>query len=286
MKKILNYAGLVKFSHTIFALPFALIGYVYGLVSYGLIFEWLLLVKILLCMIFARNTAMGFNRWVDRMIDAKNPRTASREIPTGKISARETRWFIIINAFLFLLVTLTINPLTLFLAPVALFIIMGYSYTKRFTAWSHVVLGVSLAIAPVGAYIAVTGSIAVVPVLLAGLVITWVAGFDIIYSLQDENFDRQSGLHSVPAHFGVKKSITISVLLHMISIYAVVVIGTYSGGEIVYWIGAALFTLVLVVQHILARPSRIDKIGATFTLINGVASILYALCTIIDLLAF
>lgn len=284
MKKINHYASLVKFSHSIFAMPFALIGYVYALVVCDVSFSWLLLCQVVLCMIFARNAAMGFNRWVDRSIDARNPRTASREIPTGKVSVREAGWFVLLNALLFVATAITINKLTAILAPVALFIIMGYSYTKRFTAWSHVVLGVALAIAPGGAYIAVAGALGVVPVLLAGVVISWVAGFDIIYSLQDSEFDRSHGLHSVPARFSVGQSIGISIALHVVTLYGVAVIGLYAGFGGLYWIGAMLFAVVLIVQHILARPSRLDRIGASFTLINGFASIIYAGFTIADLL--
>ncbi len=177
-----RYASLVKFSHTVFAMPFALLSYVYALVSTAVPFDWLLLVKILLCMVFARNAAMGFNRWADRDIDAKNPRTAGREIPAGKITPRAALAFVIGNCVAFVAAAAWINCLALWLSPVALAVLLGYSLTKRFTAWSHVVLGLALAIAPVGAYIAVTGSVALFPVLLAVAVLTWTAGFDILYS--------------------------------------------------------------------------------------------------------
>lgn len=284
MNLVSKYASMVKFAHTVFAMPFALIGYVYALTSTATPFDWVLLVKILFCMVFARNTAMGFNRLIDRAIDAKNPRTVSREIPSGKISVTSARWFVAVNAIGFLVAAALINKLTLMLAPVALFVVMGYSYCKRFTAWSHIVLGVALAIAPAGAYIAVTGSIGIVPVLLAGLVITWVSGFDIIYSLQDAEFDRANGLHSVPARFSTRGAIIISIILHLVSVYAVWVIGIFYGGGKLYWTGTALFCLVLVYQHIMARPSNLDRIGATFTLVNGVASICYAAFFVADLL--
>ena len=148
---------MVKFSHTIFAMPFALVGYTWALTSTAAVFDWVLLVQVVACMVFARNTAMGFNRWADRHIDAENPRTASREIPSGQISPRAALSFVIVNALLFIAVTATINPLTLCLSPVALLVVMGYSYCKRFTALAHIVLGLALGIAPVGAYIAVTG---------------------------------------------------------------------------------------------------------------------------------
>lgn len=183
--------------------------------SNGLPFEWPVLVKVLLAMVLARNTAMGFNRWADRRIDAQNPRTSGREIPSGTISARNALWFVVLNAVLFVLVAWWINPLALALSPVALLVLTGYSLTKRFTAWCHIVLGVALGIAPIGAYVAVTGQLAVFPILLCGLVITWCGGFDIVYALQDVEFDRKHGLHSVPARWGVRGGIAISIALHL-----------------------------------------------------------------------
>ena len=279
-----RYASLVKFSHTVFAMPFALLSYVYALVSTAVPFDWLLLVKILLCMVFARNAAMGFNRWADRDIDAKNPRTAGREIPAGKITPRAALAFVIGNCVAFVAAAAWINCLALWLSPVALAVLLGYSLTKRFTAWSHVVLGLALAIAPVGAYIAVTGSVALFPVLLAVAVLTWTAGFDILYSLQDASFDRSNGLHSVPARFSAVPSTLISILLHVFAVAAVAVLGALYRLGVWYWVGFGLFTAVLVVQHVLYRPSRIDRIGASFGLVNGLASVSYAAMSIVALL--
>lgn len=286
MKTIVKYASFVKFSHTVFALPFALVGYVYALVHTATPFDWLLLVKILFCMVFARNTAMGFNRWADRRIDAENPRTATREIPAGEISPRAAMVFVILNAIGFLIVAWMINRLTFALSPVALVIITGYSFTKRFTAWSHIVLGTALAIAPVGAYIAVTGTIAIAPILLAGVVVTWVSGFDILYSMQDAEHDRAHGLHSVPARWSAAGAVWISVILHLLTVYAVVVMGVFyefAGGAL-YWTGATIFVGMLVAQHIVFRPSKIDRIARLFTLLNGASSIVYAGFAIADLL--
>lgn len=286
MNAISKYASFVKFAHTIFAMPFALIGYVYALWYTGTPFEWMLLVKILFCMVFARNTAMGFNRWADRRIDADNPRTAGREIPAGQISPTAAMVFVIANAIGFVVVAWMINHMTFILSPVALIIITGYSYTKRFTSLSHIVLGTALAIAPVGAYIAVAGSIAVVPVLLAGIVVTWVGGFDILYSLQDAEYDRTHKLHSIPARFSAAGSVWISIILHLITVYGVIVMGLYPDfdGGVLYWVGAGLFILMLVLQHIISRPSRVDRIGRTFTLVNGLSSIAYAAFTIAGIL--
>lgn len=281
MNTVSKYASMVKFSHTIFAMPFALTGYVYALVSTSTPFDWFLLVKVLLCMVLARNTAMGFNRWADRKTDAENPRTANREIPSGEITPKAALWFVIVNAVCFLIVAAMINRLTLTLAPVALFVIMSYSYTKRFTSLAHIVLGASLSIAPVGAYIAVTGSFAVAPVILAGLVLTWVSGFDIIYAMQDAEFDRTHGLHSIPAKLPGWGALLVSILLHLITVYTVILLGMWCHFGIVYWIGAALFIALLVTQHILVTPTRQRNIGIAFGTVNGCASIVYATFTIV-----
>ncbi len=284
MNTVAKYASLVKFSHTIFAMPFAVTAYIFALTSTDIPFDGWLLVKIILCMIFARNTAMGFNRWADRDIDAANPRTASREIPAGRISPRAALRFVIVNAIGFLIVAATINRLTLYLSPVALFIILSYSYAKRITAWVHVILGIALGIAPVGAYIAVTGNITFYPLILAGAVITWTAGFDILYSLQDADFDRQHALHSIPSRFSARTSSLISILLHLVTTYAIMILGILYDSGTLYWIGTALFITLLIVQHLLFLPSKTDRIGAAFGLMNGLASISFALLAIADML--
>lgn len=284
MNKVSDYASLVKFSHTIFAMPFALLAFVYALVTTGTPFDWLLLVKVLVCMVSARNAAMGFNRWLDRDIDAQNPRTAGRDIPAGRISPRAAMTFVVVNCVVFVLAAWWINTLALALSPVALVVLLGYSATKRFTSLAHLVLGLALGIAPVGAYIAVTGTFAAMPCLLTLAVMTWTAGFDILYSMQDVAFDRSHALHSIPARFSLVQSTFISLALHVISLIAVAAIGVGFGFGWWYWIGTALFAVILVVQHVLYRPSRIDRIGATFGLVNGLASVTYALFAIIDLL--
>lgn len=284
MNKVSDYASLVKFSHTIFAMPFALLAFVYALVTTGTPFDWLLLVKVLVCMVSARNAAMGFNRWLDRDIDAQNPRTAGRDIPAGRISPRAAMTFVVVNCVVFVLAAWWINTLALALSPVALVVLLGYSATKRFTSLAHLVLGLALGIAPVGAYIAVTGTFAAMPCLLTLAVMTWTAGFDILYSMQDVAFDRSHALHSIPARFSLVQSTFISLALHVISLIAVATIGVGFGFGWWYWIGTALFAVILVVQHVLYRPSRIDRIGATFGLVNGLASVTYALFAIIDLL--
>lgn len=291
MGTIKKYADLVKFSHTIFAMPFALMSFTYALWEGDFGAEnsnpywWaILLLQVVLCMVFARNVAMGFNRWADREIDAKNPRTATREIPAGKISPRAAITFVAINAALFILTAATINPLTAWLSPVALAVVMFYSYCKRFTSLAHMVLGLSLAIAPVGAYIAVRGVFALEPCILALLVMTWCGSFDIIYALQDRDFDIKNGLHSIPSHFSVKTSLYISIALHVVSIIALFWFVSYLPQNIWVWSGATIFTLIIIAEHLLVTPTRQRNIGIAFGTLNGLASTTLATLVIIGIL--
>ena len=291
MNSVTKYAHLVKFSHTIFAMPFAMLAFVYAVKTSGVAaggnspWWWAtLLVQVVLCMVFARNVAMGFNRWADRDIDAKNPRTADREIPAGKISARAALWFVIINALLFVGVASTINLLTALLSPVALGVVMFYSYCKRFTSLAHMVLGLSLGIAPVGAYIAVTGEFALEACILSLVVITWTSGFDIIYALQDRDFDREQGLHSIPAKFSPAQALAISIALHAVSIASLVWFATYLPSSVWAWAGVAAFAAILCLEHILVTPTRTRHIGIAFGTLNGLASMTLAVLAIIGLL--
>jgi len=284
MKKFGNYLSLVKFSHTIFAMPFAVIGYFLALYLTHATFSWLLFGKILLCMVFARNAAMGFNRYTDRHIDAKNPRTAQRDIPSGNIDPHSALTFITINALLFMLTTYFINPLTLALSPVALLIIMGYSLTKKFTALCHLILGLGLSLAPIGAYLSVTGQFAFVPVLFSFVVLFWVSGFDIIYALQDEAFDKQERLHSIPAWLGKKRALQLSNVLHLFSAGIVIAIGIMLHAHPVYWFGAALFIGLLFYQHSLVSPTDLSRVNFAFFTTNGIASIAYAVVTVLALI--
>ncbi len=287
MSKILDYLRLVKFSHTIFAMPFALLAFTYAWVtsepSHPL---WLLLLQVVGCMVFARNVAMGFNRWADRDIDAENPRTAMREIPAGKVSPRGALLFIVINAILFIVVATTINPLCGWLSPVALAIVMFYSYCKRFTALAHIVLGVSLGIAPVGATMAVMGEAPLECWILALVVMSWCAGFDIIYALQDANFDRQRGLHSIPSHFSATTSLIISGLLHMVSIALLLWYATYQPHSWLLYLGCAIFTAIVASEHYIVTPTHQRNIGIAFGTFNALASLSLALCLIANLLLF
>ena len=286
IESISKYLRLVKFSHTIFAMPFALMSFTYALWSTEAEFSWWLLVQVVLCMVFARNVAMGFNRWADRDIDAENPRTAGREIPSGAISPRKALAFVIINVLLFIVTASTINLLTAILSPVALAVVMFYSYCKRFTSLAHLVLGLSLGIAPAGAYIAVTGTLTFAPCLLSLLVLTWCGGFDIIYALQDAEFDRARGLHSIPSRFSTATSLYISIALHCVSVAALIAFAMYLPQSWVLWCGVALFSAILVAEHIVVTPKKQRSIGIAFGTLNGLASLTLAVFAIADILIF
>ena len=285
IESISKYLRLVKFSHTIFAMPFALMSFAYALWSTEAEFLWWLLLQVVLCMVFARNVAMGFNRWADRDIDAENPRTASREIPSGQISPRKALAFVIVNALLFIATASTINLLTAILSPVALAVVMFYSYCKRFTSLAHLVLGLSLSIAPAGAYIAVTGTLTLAHCLLSLVVLTWTGGFDIIYALQDAEFDRKRGLHSIPSRFSVATSLYISIALHCVSVVALLLFAWYFAPQgWLLWTGVGLFTAILIAEHILVTPTRQRSIGIAFGTLNGLASLTLAVFVIAEII--
>ncbi|MDR2963528.1 MAG: putative 4-hydroxybenzoate polyprenyltransferase [Bacteroidales bacterium] len=282
--KITHYFSLIKFSHTVFALPFAAIGFVLGVFSSGEPqFAWRLLLLVLLCMVFARTAAMAFNRYIDYEFDAQNERTAVREIPSGKISPRAALVFCVVNVLLFILTTYFINPLCFVLSPVALAVILGYSYTKRFTAWCHIILGVGLSLSPIGAYIAVRGAFALVPILFSLIVLTWSGGFDILYALQDEDFDKSQALHSIPARFGRAKSLIISAAIHGITLALVIAAGVIATFSLLYWVGAGIFVACLVFQHTIVSPRDISRVNLAFATTNGIASIVFGVFTIAEI---
>jgi 4-hydroxybenzoate polyprenyltransferase len=328
MSKVKSYLSLVKFSHSIFAMPFALIGFFLGLkrvfrsdsehsgvaqwnlnktIGWGvekdfkipysddsLIFQFItganptfIIVKyfilVILCMIFARSAAMSFNRYLDRSFDAKNPRTAIREIPAGIIKANSVLLFTIVNCLLFIACTFFINRLCFYLSPVALLVVLGYSYTKRFTPLCHLVLGLGLSLAPIGAYLAVTGQFALLPILFSLAVIFWVSGFDIIYALQDEEFDKSQKLYSIPAWLGKAKALRVSELLHLFSAAAVISARVYGHFGWLYWIGVAVFVGMLVYQHSIVKPNDLRKVNLAFMTANGIASVVFAIFVIADL---
>lgn len=284
-----NYLSLVKFSHTIFALPFALTGYALGVVHAGKGISWISLSLVVLCMVFARSAAMAFNRYVDRDIDATNPRTQTREIPAGIISPKAALLFIIANCLAFVLCTWFINPICFYLSPVALLVVLGYSYTKRFTFLCHLVLGIGLGLAPVGAFLAVTGYFDPIPIYYGLAVFTWVAGFDIIYALQDEAFDRSKQLYSIPAAFGKKRALKISEWLHLLTAFFMVwaartVYAELLAGGWLLWTGTALFLILLVWQHFLVKPEDLSRVNLAFFTTNGMASLIFGAFTVLDLL--
>ena len=285
MQAIRSYLSLIKFSHTIFAMPFALIGFTLG-VKWGLEPANYIRVFILviLCMVFARSAAMAFNRYLDKNFDALNPRTAIREIPSGIISANSALLFTIVCSILFMVCAYLLNPLCFYLSPVALSVILGYSYTKRFTPLCHLILGLGLSLAPIGAYLAVTAQFALVPVLISVAVLLWVSGFDIIYALQDEEFDKTQGLHSIPAAVGKAKALRISELLHLVC--ALVLMYVYASGGFgwLYLAGWFIFITMLVYQHSLVKPNDLSKVNIAFMTANGIASIVFAVFVILDII--
>ncbi|MEO5999140.1 MAG: UbiA-like polyprenyltransferase [Chitinophagaceae bacterium] len=301
MTTIKSYFSLVKFSHTIFAMPFAMIGFFLGIsnasreISLNMHKGWrvldkggryqylVLFILVVLCMIFARSAAMAFNRWLDKNVDALNPRTALREIPAGIISANKAILFVIFNCVAFVICAGLINSLCFYLSFVALLVVLGYSYTKRFTPLCHLILGLGLSLAPIGAYLAITGQFAVLPLLFSFAVIFWVSGFDIIYALQDIDFDRSQQLHSMPAWLGKTKALRISEGLHLLSAACVVYAGVCGKFHIWYWLGIAIFIGMLIYQHSIVKPNDLRKINIAFMTANGIASVVFASFVIADL---
>lgn len=279
-----KYLSLVKFSHTVFALPFALIGFVLAVAYERQTFRWQAFLLMLLCMVFARSAAMAFNRYLDRRYDALNPRTAVREIPSGAISPRNALVFTIVCSALFMVSAFLINKICFFLSPVALFVILFYSYTKRFTALCHLVLGLGLSLAPIGAYLAVTGYFDPLPLFFSFTVLTWVSGFDIIYALQDADFDKGQRLRSIPVALGARGALRVSSWLHVLSAAFVLLAGFWAQLGLFYWVGAALFIGLLIYQHRLVKPDDLSKVDLAFMTTNGIASIVFAAFVILELL--
>jgi 4-hydroxybenzoate polyprenyltransferase len=299
MTTIKNYLSLIKFSHTIFAMPFALIGFFLGFLSIprSVIPGWhtiiypenyiqeliKIFILVILCMITARSAAMAFNRYLDRQFDAKNPRTAIREIPAGIITEKNALYFTILMCVLFITCTFFINRICFYLSPVALFVILFYSYTKRFTFLCHLVLGIGLSLAPIGAYLAVTGAFAWLPILFSIAVVCWVSGFDIIFALQDEAFDKENNLYSMPSVLGKAKALHISEVLHAIAAIAICFAGYYGQFGWLYWIGAAVFCGMLIYQHLIVKPNDLSRVNIAFMTANGIASVVFAVFVIVDM---
>lgn len=275
--------SLVLFAHSIFALPFAIIGFFLAIHTTDYQFDWKLFLLMLICMVTARNAAMAFNRYLDRDIDALNPRTAVRDIPAGRISPKQALLFTIINCIVFMAACYFINFMCFILAPVALFVILFYSYMKRISPLCHIVLGIGLGLAPVGAYLAVTGQFNIVPIFYGLAVLTWVSGFDIIYALQDEEFDKENGLNSIPANFGAKNALRISEVLHVLSFIFILLPVLFMPVGILYYIGIAFYGALLIYQHRIVSPNDLSKVDRAFMTTNGIASVVFAVFYLLDI---
>lgn len=278
-----NYLSLIKFSHTVFALPFALLGFFLAVRTTEANFDWKILGLVVLCMVFARSAAMAFNRFIDTDVDKENPRTVIREIPSGIISKSSALVFVVINSLLFIAATYFINDICFYLSPVALLVILGYSYTKRFTFLCHLILGLGLSLAPIGAWLAVTGYFSLLPIMFSFAVLFWTGGFDIIYALQDEAFDKSKGLHSIPAAIGKKNALLLSSVFHFISAGFILAAGIIGHAGIYYWVAATIFSGLLFYQHSLVKPDDLSKVNLAFFTTNGIASIVFATLAIADL---
>ncbi len=279
----LRHVNLVKLPHTVFALPFAIVGVILASRTAPLSVEQV--AWVVLAFTSARFAAMGFNRIVDREIDARNPRTRTREIPAGVMSVREAAIAVTVASLLFIIAAWRLNPLCLVLAPVALAWVFFYSYTKRFTRWSHLVLGFGLAIAPVGGYLAVTGAWSSPWWMLMALALAvagWVGGFDILYSLQDESFDKENDLHSVPVAFGASRAIMVARLLHLITAAGLALAGIAVGAGTLYFAGVAVAASLLFYEHTLVRADDISRMNAAFFTMNGIISITFSLFVLAD----
>ncbi|KWT75004.1 UbiA-like polyprenyltransferase [Candidatus Magnetominusculus xianensis] len=268
--RVITYLKMIKFSHSVFALPFAFSSAI--LAADGLP-ETKKIVWITAAMVAARSAAMGMNRVVDRKIDAQNPRTKNREIPAGVISAAEATVFVVLSSVVFGVAAYMLNPLCLKLSPVALSVIFLYSYTKRFTWGCHIVLGVAIALAPLGAWIAIRGTVSWEAAALPVAVVFWLAGFDILYALADIDFDKSYGLYSIPQRFGIRTSLYIARGFHLLTWVLLIVSGVVFHLGVVYYIGMAIVAMLLIYEHNLVRPGDLSKLDMAFFNMNGYISV-------------
>jgi 4-hydroxybenzoate polyprenyltransferase len=282
LRSLSTVLEMIKFEHTLFALPFAFLGMVLAAGGWP---SWATVLWIVIAMIGARSAAMGFNRLVDRKIDAANPRTSKRALPAGLVTPLWVGFFVAASAALLVLAAWKLNRLAFYLSPVALGILFLYSYTKRFTWASHLVLGLSLAGAPLGAWIAVRGDVAAAPVLLAAGVLLWVAGFDVLYALQDLEFDRRSGLFSIPARFGVVGALWFSAMLHAVMLGLLALLPrVYPGLGAGFWVGWTGCLILIGWQHWVVRPNDLSRLNAAFFTANGLLSVWLFAATALDVL--
>lgn len=279
LKPLKVFLDMIKFPHTIFALPFALTS---AFIASGGMPEFRKFFWIIIAMVSARTGAMSFNRLVDMHIDAKNPRTKDRPLPKGLISKSAVTFYTIISFIVLIFSAYMLNELCFYLSPIAIIILTGYSLTKRFTHYSHIVLGLALAGAPLGAWIAIKGVVELLPVVLSLAVLFWVAGFDVLYALQDYEFDKKEGLHSIPVKFGIKNSILISRIFHILMVILLAYIYFLSNFGFVYLTGLAVISALLIYEHSLVKENDLTKLDIAFFNMNGYISVLFFIFTVID----
>jgi 4-hydroxybenzoate polyprenyltransferase len=281
LKKIKIILEMIKFEHTIFALPFAFTGALlaaHGLPSWGTIF-W-----ITVAMVGARSAAMGFNRWADRKIDAENPRTRERALPKGLVSPLQVFVFIVVSSALLVYAASRLNPLSFYLSPVALAVVFFYSYTKRFTFLSHAFLGLAISLAPIGSWIAVTGRLEAPALVLGAAVLFWLLGFDVLYALQDMDFDGQAGLHSIPQRFGIRRSLLISRASHAITMLALFRLSALLSLGWYYLTGVIIALCLIIYEHSLVREKDLSKLNIAFFNMNGYISVTIFVFTLLEVL--
>jgi 4-hydroxybenzoate polyprenyltransferase len=279
---VVTFGRMIKFSHTVFALPFALAAAAIAAHGHGITVGRL--VAIVVAMVGARTAAMGFNRIADRHIDARNPRTAGRELPAGKVSLASAAVLTLASAALFVGAAAWLGPLCFALSPVALALVLGYSYTKRFTWLCHLFLGLAIAAGPGGAWIAVRGDVAAPALWLMLAVATWIGGFDILYALADRDFDRSAGLHSIPARFGVRGALVASGLLHVVTVAAMVMLAGAGRLGVIYLIGVAVIAAILIWEHAIVRPGDLSRLNMAFFNLNGYVSVAFFVATLADVI--
>lgn len=280
VEAIRRVGSLVKFSHTIFALPFAMAAVVLALPFAEVTVRKVAL--IVLCIAAARTAAMAFNRLVDRDIDAQNPRTQDRELPKGLLSVNFVRGLVLVSSLTFVVGAALLGPLPLALSPLALGLALGYSYVKRFSSLCHLVLGAAIAFAPGGAWIGLGAPVVLATWLLVFAVATWVGGFDVLYSLQDEGFDRSAGLYSIPARLGTVGALWVSGLLHVLTVVCLVAVGISLGRGVAYYAGCALIAGILAYEHAIVKPGDLSRIDKAFFDLNGYVSVGFFVCVLAD----
>lgn len=280
MKSFFAFIKMIKLEHSLFALPFAFVGMI--LAANGLP-SWNVILWVVAAMVGARSAAMGVNRYADAEIDARNPRTASREIPAGNISKKATLFYILLSLALYFTAAFMLNNLTAVLSPIPVLIFILYAYAKRFTNFCHIILGIALGLAPICAWIAVTGSIDTAPFILGGAVILWVAGFDILYAIQDIEYDRKEGLHSIPAVFGTGGSLIIARILHFAAICLFISLMAFTNLGYIYLAGVLLSGALMAYEHSLVSKDDLSKLNMAFFNMNAYISITIMVFTIIDI---